>query len=301
MSEKIGFVGLGNMGRPMSRRLVEAGFAVQGYDLDRARLADVAGTNRLTAATGLKELAQNSDIVITMLPNGHIVREVVLAPDGLAAGLKSGGVIVDMSSAGATGTAELGAELKKRGIVLIDAPVSGGVTGADAGTLSIMIGGDDEAAIARVQPILAAMGKNLFRCGKLGAGHATKSINNYLGALACAATAEGLVMGTRFGIDPQTLLDVINASTGVNGASQRLFPGQVMNRKFGAGFALALMAKDVGLAAELGRSLGMDAPYASLSEKLWAQARDAMPNADFTEMAKWIEQNNGVELKGRQP
>ena len=236
-----------------------------------------------------------------MLPNGHIVREIVLGQGGLAAGLKPGGIIIDMSSAGAVGTAELCAELKPRGITLIDAPVSGGTTGADAGTLAIMVGGDNDAAIERIWPVLSAMGTKLFRTGGPGSGHATKSINNYLGATIIAATAEGLLIGTRFGLDPDVLLKVLNASTGASSSSQGLFPGQVLNRKFAAGFALALMAKDVGLADELARSLGMDAPYAALSTDLWSRARDAMQGADFTEIVRYLEAKNGAELKPGKP
>src|SRR6185437_3704867 len=145
--------------------------------------------------------------------------------------------------------------------------------------------------------VLAAMGKKLFRAGKLGSGHAAKSINNYLGATNLIAIAEGLIAGTKFGLDPANLLAIINASTGNSGTSQGLYPGQVLNRKFGAGFALALMAKDVGLAADLAKDVGMNAEVMAHTAKVWAKARETLKgNPDFTEIVKMFEAENGVEL-----
>jgi 3-hydroxyisobutyrate dehydrogenase len=299
---RIGFVGLGNMGTPMTRNLVTKGYTVAGFDINRPLLLQRAQELGFHAADSLADAARRSDLVITMLPNGQIVREAVLGKNGIADGLSKGATVIDMSSAGATGTAALGKELAKRGITLIDAPVSGGVTGAAAGTLAIMIGGDDPDAIERVKPVLAAMGTKLFVAGKLGAGHAAKSINNYLGATSLVAVAEGLIAGAKFGLDPATLLAIVNASTGASGTSQGLFPGQVLNRKFGAGFALALMAKDVGLAAELAKDVGMDASQIALTAKNWARARDTLKgNPDFTEIVKMLEADYGVELKPGRP
>ncbi|MGH6989767.1 MAG: NAD(P)-dependent oxidoreductase [Stellaceae bacterium] len=297
---RLGFVGLGNMGGPMVTNLVKAGYGVTGFDIDRALLQKRAQEVGLHAADSNADCARRSDIVVTMLPNGHIVRDAVMAADGIAAGLEKGGLVIDMSSAGASGTAALGKELKARGIILIDAPVSGGVTGAVAGTLAIMIGADDEAAVERAMPVLEAMGKKLFRAGPLGAGHAAKSINNYVGATNFIALAEGLMVGTKFGLDPANLLAIINASTGASGTSQGLFPGQIMPRKFAAGFALALMAKDVGLAAELARDVGLKAEIVDHAAKVWARARETLPaGADFTETIKMLEAETGVSLAPR--
>jgi len=297
---KLGFVGLGNMGSPMTRNLVTKGHDVTGYDINRQLLLQRAQEIGFHAADSLADAARRSDIVITMLPNGKIVREAALGKGGLAEGMKPGTLLIDMSSSGATGTAALGKELKERGITLVDAPVSGGVTGAVAGTLAIMIGGDDPAAIERAKPILEAMGTKLFVAGKLGAGHAVKSINNYLGATNLLAISEGLIAAAKFGIDPATALAAINASTGFSGTSQGLFPGQVMNRKFGAGFALALMAKDVGLAAELAKDVGMDTKFISLSAATWARALNELKgNPDFTEIVKMLEADYGTVIEPR--
>jgi 3-hydroxyisobutyrate dehydrogenase len=297
---RIGFVGLGNMGGPMSNNLVKAGYSVAGYDINRPLLLQRAQTIGLHAADSGADAAGRSDIVITMLPNGQNVREAVLGGNGVAEGIANGGLIIDMSSASATGTAQLGKELAARGVTLIDAPVSGGVGGAVAGTLAIMIGGNDDAAIERAWPVLETMGKKLFRAGPLGSGHAAKSINNYLGATSLIAIAEGLIAGTKFGLDPATLLAIINASTGASGTSQGLYPGQVLNRKFQAGFALALMAKDVGLAADLARDVGMNAEVMQHTAAVWAKARATLKgNPDFTEIVKVFEAEYGVELTPR--
>ncbi|HEY5208517.1 MAG TPA: NAD(P)-dependent oxidoreductase [Stellaceae bacterium] len=294
---RLGFVGLGNMGAPMTNNLVKGGYGVTGFDVDRPRLLQRAQEIGFHAADSAADCARRADIVITMLPNGHIVRDAVFGAAGIAEGLPKGSLIIDMSSAGATGTAALGKELATKGIALLDAPVSGGVTGAEAGTLAIMVGGNDEAAIERAWPLLETMGKKLFRAGPLGAGHAAKSINNYLGATNLIAIAEGLIAGTKFGLDPANLLAIINASTGASGTSQGLFPGQVLNRKFGAGFALALMAKDVGLAAELAKDVGMNAEVIAHTAQVWARARDTMPgNPDFTAIVQMLETDFGTEL-----
>lgn len=294
---RIGFVGLGNMGGPMVANVVKAGYSVTGFDINRPLLLQRAQEVGFHAADSGADVGKRSDIVITMLPNGQNVREAVQGGNGIAEGLAKGGLIVDMSSAGAAGTAQLGKELAARGLTLIDAPVSGGVTGAVAGTLAIMVGGNDEAAIERAWPLLETMGKKLFRAGPLGAGHAAKSINNYLGATNLIAIAEGLIAGTKFGLDPASLLAIINASTGSSGTSQGLYPGQVLNRKFGAGFALALMAKDVGLAADLARDVGMKADVMQHTADVWAEARATLKgNPDFTEIVKMYEAENGVEL-----
>lgn len=297
---RLGFVGLGNMGGPMANNLVKGGYSVSGFDLNRPLLLKRAQEIGIHAADSAADAAKRSDYVITMLPNGQNVRDAVFGKDGVASGLAKGGIVIDMSSAGATGTAQLGKELAAKGITLIDAPVSGGVTGAEAGTLAIMVGGDDNAAIDKIWPVLEAMGKKLFRAGKLGSGHAAKSINNYLGATNLIAIAEGLIAGTKFGLDPANLLAIINASTGNSGTSQGLYPGQVLNRKFGAGFALALMAKDVGLAADLAKDVGMNAEVMAHTAKVWAKARETLKgNPDFTEIVKMFEAENGVELTAR--
>ncbi|MCC6781180.1 MAG: NAD(P)-dependent oxidoreductase [Hyphomicrobiales bacterium] len=279
-SRRIGFIGLGNMGMPMAANLVRGGHDVMGYDLapERARLFSQSHTAR--AAESLAALAAHAEILVTMLPSGREVREVLLtAQDGtLAAGLQRGTIVIDMSSADPVGTRALGAELAARGLTLVDAPVSGGVTRAADGTLAIMIGGE-ASAVAAVTPVLAAMGRNLFEVGGPGCGHAMKALNNYLAGAANAAACEAVTIGQRFGLDPAVMADVINASTGRSFVSEQLIKQHVLSGAFGTGFALGLLAKDVGIAADLAQAIEIDAPLLRLVRTRWDAARDVLGGA----------------------
>jgi 3-hydroxyisobutyrate dehydrogenase len=280
---RVGFVGVGNMGWPMAKRVAGAGFPLTVFDTDAARLARFAGETRISAAATGAALAGAADIVITMLPTGAIVRDALLGAGGIARPLARGAVVVDMSSSDPNGTRELGRGLAELGVALVDAPVSGGVPRAEAGTLAIMIGGEDEAAIARARPVLETMGAKLFRTGPLGSGHAMKALNNYVAAATFAATSEALLVGKRFGLEPAVMIEVMNASSGRSFGTDIVFPDHVVAGKFAAGFALGLMAKDVGIAAHVARESGVDAPLCHLTSELWNGARDALGGtADFT-------------------
>ncbi|HUT50501.1 MAG TPA: NAD(P)-dependent oxidoreductase [Alphaproteobacteria bacterium] len=281
----VGFIGIGNMGRPMAANLARAGVPLTIFDADPAQSARFAGDHDCTVASSLAELGSAADIVITMLPTGPIVSAVVLGTDGdgLAGALAEGSIIVDMSSSEPEGTRTLGAELDKRGITLIDAPVSGGVPGAEAGTLAIMIGAADEAAVKRVEPFLNAMGKRLFRTGPLGSGHAMKALNNYVAAAGFTAAAEALIIGERFGLDRTVMVDVINNSSGRNFNTEHPIKDHVLPRSFAAGFKLGLMAKDVKIAGDLGEHLKVDAPLSRMVRERWADALAALgADQDFT-------------------
>jgi 3-hydroxyisobutyrate dehydrogenase len=279
MSEtrRIGFIGLGNMGTPMAANLVRGGHAVMAYDIAGARAQQFAQAHAARATDSLAELAAHAEMVITMLPTSREVREALVEAQGgaLVANLRRGTIIIDMSSADPVATRTLGGELAKRGIVLVDAPVSGGVPRAKDGTLAIMIGGD-AAAVAAVKPVLGAMGKNLFEVGSLGCGHAMKALNNFLAATSSAAASEAIVIGRKFGLDPAVMTDVINSSTGRSFVSESLIKQHVLSGVFGTGFALGLLAKDVKIAADLGRQIGIDAPVGRLVSSLWSEARDAL-------------------------
>jgi len=280
---RVGFVGIGNMGWPMAKRVLGGGFALTAFDVDRARVARFAAETGSTGAERGAALARAADLVITMLPTGAVVRDALLGAGGIARTLARGAVVVDMSSSDPNGTRELGRALTELGIALLDAPVSGGVPRAEAGTLAIMIGGEDEAAIARVRPVLETMGAKLFRTGPLGSGHAMKALNNYVAAAAFAATSEALLVGKRFGLEPAIMVEVLNASSGRSFHTDVVFPDHVVGGKFAAGFALGLMAKDVGIAASLAREIGVEAPLCRLTSELWTGARDEVgATADFT-------------------
>jgi 3-hydroxyisobutyrate dehydrogenase len=230
-----------------------------------------------------------------MLPSGREVRDAVLdMQDGaLASNLRRGSIVIDMSSAAPVGTRELGAELAKRGIGLVDAPVSGGITGAEKATLAIMIGGEPD-AIARARPVLERMGNRLFEVGGLGCGHAMKCLNNFLAGTSFAAASEAVRVGREFGLDPKTMIDVINVSTGRSFATDVVMKEHVVNEKFATGFALGLLTKDVGIAADLAEQMGAHAPIVELIRDLYRGASDGLGGAeDHSRAAQyWAQQRN---------
>jgi 3-hydroxyisobutyrate dehydrogenase len=263
------------MGEPMAANLARAGFAVQSYD--------AAGKGNRQS---VREAASGADALVTMLPDGDVVREVVL--EALPA-LKAGAVVIDMSSSEPSGTRALASALSPRNVFLVDAAVSGAVAKAKDGTLAIMVGGE-KALVRQVDPVLRAMGREIFHCGPLGAGHAVKALNNYLGAAGTIAGFEALLVAQAFGLDAKPMIDAINASTGKNSTTERKIPQQVLTGAFASGFKLALMTKDVGIAAGLASGLGVDTPYLRETLKLWRAAQKKLPaQADHTEMYRYLE------------
>ena len=259
----------------MSANLARAGFQVQTWDKAKPG-------NRASA----REAAAGADVLITMVPDGKAVADAVTAA---LPGLKRGAVVVDMSSSDPATTRKLARMLAAKGIAMVDAPVSGAVAKARDGTLAIMVGGD-ESDISRVRPVLQKMGTEIFHCGELGAGHATKTLNNYLGAAGTIAGFEALLIGKAFGLDPKTLVDVINASTGKNSTTERKIPQQILTKAFASGFKLALMSKDVGIAARLAQDVRVPAPYLRQTLKHWRDAERALAaGADHTEIYKYLE------------
>ena len=302
---QVGFVGIGRMGWPMARNIVAAGFPTVVYDTDPGRARRFAAECGGRAAESLEALGRAADVVVTMLPTGRDVRDVLLGGErgssGVAGGLRQGAVVVDMSSSDPLGTRELGAALRERGIALIDAPVSGLVAKAETGSLTIMIGADDDAALARAEPVLRVLGERLVRVGALGCGHAMKALNNAVAATAFTITAEALIVGKRFGLDPAVMVDVMSTSTGRNFHTDVSFPAHVLTRKFATGFALGLLAKDVGIAADLGAALGATAPVMDLVNRLAAEGRDEVgADADNTAIVRRWERLNDVILASKE-
>jgi 3-hydroxyisobutyrate dehydrogenase len=287
MSTRIGFVGLGNMGRPMAERLLGAGFALAVADRDPARVQAFAG--RAAAPASLAELGRASEFVITILPDGEAVRGVVAGPgDCVADGLGAGSVVIDMSSASPVGTRALGQTLAARGIALVDAPVSGGVKRAEDGSLAIMTGGDP-AVVERCRPVLAAIGKQIFLAGSLSCGHAMKALNNYVSAAGLVAASEAVAIGRRFGLDPAVMVDILNASTGRNNSTENKLKQQVLSGSFGSGFGLSLMAKDLRTALELAEATATPVPLAAACIALWNAAEERLgQGADHTEIARLL-------------
>jgi 3-hydroxyisobutyrate dehydrogenase len=286
----IGFVGLGNMGWPMAANLHAAGFALVVRDTDVDRQARFAAEHPASAehpATVAVVAAADpgafaaADIVVTMLPNGAIVADALLGW-GIAAALQPGALVLEMSSSDPADTLALAAALKPHGVGVVDAPVSGGVPRAVTGELSLMVGGDD-ADVARLQPVLRVLGDpaRQFRTGALGTGHAMKALNNVIGAATYCATAEALVAGARFGLDPKTMIEIINASTGSSFNSVNVFGANVVTGAYATGFALGLMAKDVHIAQSVIAAAAADAPLLALTDERWAKALGELgPAAD---------------------
>lgn len=273
----VGFVGLGNMGWPMARNLVSAGIGVIVHDLDGERVERFVAEFGGSAARGPQDFA-GAGVVVTMLPDGRAVAAALTDWEGgIASALAPGSVVVDMSSASPLDTRELGPRLAERGIGLVDAPVSGGIKGADSGALTLMVGSDDEWAIERAQPVLEVLGTRQFRTGPLGSGHAMKALNNFCGGAAYAVTAEALAVGQQYGLSPQVMLDVLNSSTGRSFNTEVLFAHEVVTGRYASGFALALLAKDVSIAASLAAASGLQTPIVGLVSTRLAEARDALP------------------------
>ena len=282
---RIAFIGLGMMGFPMAHLLHAAGHQLLVKDANPSVQENFVATHPGTQSAGDVTAYENCDVIITMLPNSDIVDRVV---HELAPHLKKRACIIEMSSADPLRTRELSIFLQEKGISLIDAPVSGGVKKAVNGTLAIMVGGD-LAEFERRKPLLDVLGKAVTYVGSVGAGHALKALNNYVSAAALIATSEAIHIGTAFGIDPATIVDVINASTGKNNTTENKAHQFMLNGAFNSGFSLALQAKDVGIAAALGRSMNLPT---ELGQKVYAMTATASqtlgPSADHTELFKFV-------------
>ncbi len=275
---RVGFIGIGAMGWPMGANLVKNGHDLMVFDADPARVARFVAEVGGKAAADLGQVASANEVVVTMLPTSAVVRQALMEDQngGFAAAVAPGLIVVDMSSSEPGDTRALGPRLAKRGAVLIDAPVSGAVPRAVTGTLAIMVGGEDEAAIAKATPVLLSMGERLFRTGPLGTAHAMKALNNYVAAAGMAAACEAILIGRRFSLDQDTMIEIMNASTGRNFATEVVIKDQVLTGRFDGGFALGLMTKDVGIAARLGEAVGLDAPVSRLILERFASARDEL-------------------------
>jgi 3-hydroxyisobutyrate dehydrogenase len=285
------------MGSRMAANLARAGFSLTVHDADRGKSERFTQAHQARTATSLADLGRNSDVVIAMLPTGPIVRQVFLhEEDGaLARSLASGSTVVDMTSSEPTGTRELSAVLARRGVALIDAPVSGGISGAEQGRLVMMVGTDDKAALERVRPVLAVLGHRVFEVGGSGAGHAMKALNNYVSGTGFMAAVEALVIGKSFGLDPALMVDVLNESTGRNFATANTLKQEVISRAFGTQFLLGLLAKDVKIAADLAEEIRINAPLARASRDLILRARDVVgTDADHTAAVKYWEALNDM-------
>jgi 3-hydroxyisobutyrate dehydrogenase len=290
--QSIGFIGLGMMGRPMAGLLARAGYRLWVTDADARRSELFAAEFGAHAfEPGAPEFPQ-LDVVITMLPNSAVVEHVVLGGDGAAGLLRRlapGTTLIDMSSSEPMRSRALAEKLAAAGVQFLDAPVSGGVKRAVEGSLAIMVGGAPE-AFARCEALLRVMGKSVFHVGGPGCGHAVKALNNYVSASGLVAAVDAMHVGRRFGLDPATVIQVLNASSGRNNATENKVAQFMLNGSFDSGFALQLMVKDLRIAAQLADDVGYPMPMGKECLSVWAGVADRLDRvADHTEMYRLLD------------
>src|SRR5579863_256402 len=292
--QTVGFVGVGRMGGPMVRRLLEAGFDVSIYDKSEAVIESLVAKGA-TRADSPKAVASAAEIVLASLPTPPIVEAVALGPDGIGEGTKIK-IFIDVSTTGSTVAKRVAEALAKKGIIAVDAPVSGGIAGAEKGTLAVMVSGPEEIRAA-VTPVLQVIGKLFFVGTEAGQGQTMKLLNNLLSGTAMAISSEAVVMGVKAGLDPQQMMDVINAGSGRNSATQDKIPRCVIPRTFDFGFAISLLNKDIRLCLEEAEALGVPMIVGTAVRQLLAVTiATEGPNADLTETVKTVERWAGVQV-----
>lgn len=292
----IGFIGCGVMGGPMAEHLLNAEYGVTLYDVNRSAAQEVAaGYDQAQVKSTPREVAESSDIIVTMLPSGKFVQDVVLGENGLLDALKPGSLLLDTSSSEPWISVALSESLKKVGCELVDAPVSGAQHGAMEGELVFMVGGSSE-GVETALPLLNAMGKKVFHLGPVGSGHIMKTVNNLITAMTFMATAEGLALGTRLGLAPDVITDVLNVSTGMSWISQTHIKQRITNRKFDDAFRLELMIKDIGIAMDLVNKEGIAVPFSALGHHLWKAAGQHVGTGSISDMVRFVEHLAGTEI-----
>ena len=291
----IGFIGLGKMGFHMARRLLEAGHRVTVFDTRREAIERVVARGA-QAASSAREVADKVETVMASLPTPDVVLAVATGPGGVMEGQRIRR-FVDLSTTGAVMAKRIFTALKAKNIVQIDCPVSGGVTGAAKGTLALMVSGP-RAEVAAIEPVLPAIGKIFFIGEQPGAGQTMKLCNNFLSAAAMTATSEAMVMGVKAGLDPRIMLDVINAGTGRNTATEDKFGRIVLPRTFNLGFTVGLMAKDLKLCLAEGEALGVPMEVAEAVTRMLQIACDENgPDKDLSTVVQPVERRAGVEVR----
>lgn len=295
--EKIGFIGLGIMGKPMCHNLLKAGFEVVFYARRDKVIREMRDAGAAFAASA-KAVAEAADIIVTIVTADAQVREVMLGEDGVLAGASAGKLVVDMSTISPMTIREIAEIASKRGVGVMDAPVSGGDIGAIAGTLTIMAGGE-KADFERCQGMFKAMGKaeNIFHVGPVGVGQTVKIINQLLGGINMAAIAEGLTLGVKAGADPEVMRQVIGVSSGNSSAFQARVAEFLMKGQFKPGFMLDLMKKDVGIAVEMGKVMNVPVPLGAAAYQLYAAASSlGAGELDFSAVCRTNEALTGVRI-----
>lgn len=298
MIKNITFVGIGNMGRPMAAQLIQHGFDVTVFDVDAQAMRAFVSTHGGKAAPSLAAAGRDADAVITMLPDGTVVKSVLLDSDGIASTLERDALAIDMSTSDPRGTVAIGQALAQRGIGYVDAPVMGGVIFAKDATLDIMAGGED-AQIEACTPLFNAIGRRVLRCGRLGAGHAMKALANYVNAGALINVLEAMTIGRKFGLDTQIMADaLVSMCAGRQHPLEKKVIPHVLTRKFATGMALGLIAKDVKIAVDLAHAIGAAVPLGDRVLEIWTDAAVKIgARADQSEIVRFWEDAGGVKLQ----
>lgn len=296
----VGFIGIGVMGAPMAGHLANAGHRLIINDINRSNAERLVGDcENIRIADSYREIAEASDIVITMLPSGVYVNEVALGRDGLINGFRPGSLLLDTSSSEPWLTVETAEALAKCGVEMVDAAVSGALAGALSAELVFMVGGNEK-SVSKAMPLLNLMGKKIFHLGPLGSGHAMKSINNLITAMSFMATAEGLVLGKKLGLNPEIMTDVLNVSTGMSWISKTHIKQRITTRKFDDPFKLDLMVKDIGIAVELANQQGLPVPFSALGRQLWkAAGQYSKKDSSISHMVSWVEHMSQTKITQR--
>ena len=293
---KAGFIGLGAMGRPMAKRLAQAGVALTVFDVVPEAVAEMTALGA-AAAKSAKEVAEASEVVFSSLPNSAILKAVMLGPDGVMAGIKSGSIVVDFSSVEPQVSRDLAKTFADKGCAALDAPVSGGVAGAEAGTLTIMVGGE-AADLEKVRPFIDNIGKKIFHVGSNGAGQAIKLVNNLLLGANMAAAAEALTLGAKLGLAPETMLQIISQSSGGSYALTAKAEKFIFKGDFAPGFAVDLQYKDLELAISTAKSLTVPLLMGNQAQQIYETARaKGQGREDISSIIKLNEELAGVKVR----
>lgn len=295
---RAGFIGLGKMGRPMALNILKAGFPLVVANRSQAVVADVA-SHGATAAKTPAEVAAHADLICLCLPMPSHVEEVVLGPNGVIEGIKPGAIVVDFSTIGPSTCRNVAEKLADKGAHYIDAPVSGGTTGAAAATLTVMVGGA-QADYDRALPLLQSVGKKIVHAGPVGAGAVVKLMNQLLVAINLAGAAEAMVLGTKAGVDPTLLYETIASATGNSFQMARNFPDLILKGNFAPMFSVNLLHKDVNLGVEVGREQHVRTLLSDLVLSVFAEARDAgHGDEDIAAVIRPLEALSGIEVRAK--
>ncbi len=299
MALSVGFIGVGNMGNPMAANLLKAGFPMTVFDLNEKAMENLIQGGARRAASA-QEVVERSEVVLTSLPASPDVEAAYLAPGGLVERAKPGTILIDLSSVLPSTPRKIEPVARKRGVHFLEAPVSGGVTGARAATLAIMVGGDAD-VLARAQPVLRAMGPNIFHVGTVGAGNTVKAINNMMACVNGCAMMEGLVLGVKAGLDPMTIYDVVKASSGGSKALERI-PRALVPRDFEPGFKVALMNKDLETFNTIAKELHVPVSFSNVAQRYQQAALAAgLSEQDTSVVLTIIERLSGVQVPAGAP